>query len=376
MRVLVVPKWYPWPDRPVLGVFCREHAHALAREHDVVVLASDAVRGAGFAAYELGDAVEDGLRTIRVSYRRTAFRPAAMATQLAGLLSALGRLRGEGWRPEIVHAHVYSAGLPALALGRLSGAPVVISEHYTGFQRGLITGYDRFTARLAFRYADLVAPVSHDLARHVRTLSPRARVRVVDNVVDTDAFHPGPEHDGDQPGERLLTVGTLTEKKGHAYLLEAMARLRGERELTLDVVGDGELRGALAERAWRLGLGGAVRFHGERPKEEVAELMRAADLFVLPSLFENLPCVLIEAMASGLPAVATSVGDVPELVADPRALAAPRDAEGLAAAISGALDRLGEVDRDALAGRARARFGYEPIARTWTEIYQGLRFRR
>jgi glycosyltransferase involved in cell wall biosynthesis len=375
MRVLVVPKWYPWPDRPVFGAFCREHAHALAREHDVVVLASDAVRGAGFAAYELGDALEDGLRTMRVSYRRPEFRPAAMATQLAGLLSALGRLRGEGWRPEIVHAHVYSAGLPALALGRLSGAPVVISEHYTGFQRGLITGYDRFTARLAFRYADLVAPVSHDLARHVRTLSPRARVRVVDNVVDTDAFHPARERHGDQPGERLLTVGTLTEKKGHAYLLEAMARLHDERELTLEIVGDGELRGALAQRARRLGLGDAVRFHGERPKEEVAELMRAADLFVLPSLFENLPCVLIEAMASGLPAVATSVGDVPELVGDPRALAAPRDAEGLAVAISAALDRLGEVDRDALADRARARFGYEPIARTWTEIYQGLRFR-
>jgi glycosyltransferase involved in cell wall biosynthesis len=376
MRVLVVPKWYPWPDRPVLGVFCREHAHALARDHDVVVLASDAVRGTGLQAFELRDGVEDGLRTMRVSYRRPAFRPAAMATQLAGLLSALGRLRREGWRPEIVHAHVYSAGLPALALGRLSGAPVVISEHYTGFQRGLITGYDRFTARLAFRYADLVAPVSHDLALHVRALSPRARVRVVDNVVDTDAFHPAPERHADRPAERLLTVGTLTEKKGHSFLLEAMARLRGERELTLDIVGDGELRGALADRARRLGLADAVRFHGEQPKDEVAELMRAADLFVLPSLFENLPCVLIEAMASGLPAVATTVGDVPELVQDARALAPPRDVEGLARAIAGALDRLGEVDPDALADRARRRFGYVPIARAWTEIYQGLRFRR
>jgi glycosyltransferase involved in cell wall biosynthesis len=305
MRVLVVPKWYPWPDRPVFGLFCREHAHALAREHDVVVLASDAVRGAGFAVCELGDAIEDGLRTMRVSYRRPAFRPAAMATQLAGILSALGRLRREGWRPEIVHAHVYSAGLPALALGRLSRAPVVISEHYTGFQRGLITGYDRYTARLAFRYADLVAPVSHDLARHVQALAPRARVRVVDNVVDTDVFRPRPDP---PPGTgRLLTVGTLTEKKGHAYLLEAMARLRDERALTLEVVGDGELRGALEQGARELGLDEAVRFHGERPKEEVAELMRAADLFVLPSLFENLPCVLIEAMASGLPVAAFPV---------------------------------------------------------------------
>ena len=141
-------------------------------------------------------------------------------------------------------------------------------------------------------------------------------------------------------------------------------------------MGDGELRGALADRARRLGLADAVRFHGEQPKEEVAELMRAADLFVLPSLFENLPCVLIEAMASGLPAVATTVGDVPELVQDPRALAPPRDVEGLARAIAGALDRLGEVDPDALADRARRRFGYVPIARAWTEIYQGSGFVR
>ncbi len=199
-------------------------------------------------------------------------------------------------------------------------------------------------------------------------------MRVVDNVVDTHVFHPPPDP-APETG-RLLTVGTLTEKKGHAYLLDAMAMIRDRRELTLEIVGDGELRGALQDRARRLGLAEVVRFHGERPKEEVAELMRAADLFVLPSLFENLPCVLIEAMASGLPAVATTVGDVRELVPDPRALVAPRDVAGLANAIAGALDGLGEVDPDALADRASRRFGYEPIARIWTEIYDGLRFRR
>jgi glycosyltransferase involved in cell wall biosynthesis len=376
MRVLVVPKWYPWPDRPVFGAFCREHAHALAREHDVVVLASDAVRNPLFRTFELSDAVEDGLRTLRVRYRRPAFRPAAMAAQLTGMLSALRRLRREGWRPDIVHAHVYSAGLPALVIGRRAGAPVVISEHYTGFQRGLVTGYDRFTARLAFRCADLVAPVSNDLARHVAALSPKAHVRVVENVVDAVAFYPADDRGRAGSAPRLLTVATLTEKKGHAYLLEAVAKLADERELTLDLVGDGELRGALEARARQLGLGDVVHFLGERPKADVAAMMRAADLFVLPSLFENLPCVLIEAMATGLPAVATSVGDVPELVGEPGALVEPRDAVGLAASISATLDRLGEVDRDALATRASERFGYEPIARRWTEIYDGLRFRR
>ena len=372
MRVLVVPKWYPWPDRPVFGSFCREQARALAAAHDVVVLASDAVRSPGFPAFELSDGVEDGLRTIRLRYRRPAFRPAALACQLAGMLAALRRLRREGWRPEIVHAHVYSAGLPALVLGRLSRAPVVVSEHFTGFQRGLITGYDRFTARIAFRYADLVAPVSEDLARQVRELEPRARVRVVGNVVDTDAFHPPAERSANQP-PRLLSVAALTAKKGLPNLLDAIAELRPSRPVALDLVGEGEERAALQARTRQLGLDRVVSFRGERTKAEVAELMRESDLFVLPSLFENLPCVLIESLASGLPFVASDVGGVHELVDGPGGtLVPPGDPGALAAAIAAALDDRARVDPAALAEQARARYGHQAFERTWTAIYREL----
>lgn len=375
MRVLVVPKWYPWPERPVFGIFCREQARAVARAHDVVVLASEAVTRPGFAVFELSDAVEDGLRTLRVRYRRPRFRPAAMGCQIAGMLVALRRLRRERWRPDIVHAHIYSAGLPALILGRLSGAKVVVSEHYTGFQRGLVTGQDRFTARIVFGHADLVAPVSEDLARCVQAIAPRARVRVVENVVDTDVFHPpsGPHRPAADGRAQLLTVAALVPKKGHADLLEALVEVRRERAVMLQLVGDGELRGQLEDRARGLGLADAVHFDGERPKEAVAELMRRADLFVLPSLFENLPCVLIEAMASGLPCVATAVGGVPALVEGTGGvLCPPSDPRALATAIASALDGLEQVDPAALAEHARRRFGYATIARIWTAIYDEL----
>jgi glycosyltransferase involved in cell wall biosynthesis len=378
MRVLVVPKWYPWPDRPVFGIFCQEQARALASRHDVVVLASDAVRSPDFRAFQLTDGVEDGMRTIRVRYRRPWFRPAAMACQLAGMLAALRTLRREGWRPEIVHAHVYSAGLPALVLGRLSGAPVVVSEHFTGFHRGLITGYDGFTARIAFRFADLVAPVSEDLARQVRAIAPRARVRVVENVVDTAVFHPPAERrprsgTADRPA-RLLTVAAFAPKKAHTDLLEALTELRPDRDVTLELVGEGDTRRRVEARARELGVSDVVRFRGEQPKSEVAELMRRADLFVLPSVFENLPCVLIESLASGLPFVATAVGGVPELVDGPGGiLSPPGDPRALAAAIRSALDQREQVDPRALADRARRRFGYETFERTWAAIYGELR---
>jgi len=387
MRVLVVPKWYPWPDRPVFGSFCREQALALATRHDVVVLASEAVRSPDFAAFQLADSVEPGgLRTFRLRYRRPRFRPAAMGFQLAGMLAALVRLRRAGWRPQVVHAHVYSAGPPALVLGALSRAPVVITEHFTGFQRGLITGYDRLTARVAFHLADLVAPVSEDLATHVRALAPGTAIEVVGNVVDTEVFHPPPDP-LPQPsavGGRLLTVAAMAEKKGHRHLLEALASMPAGARPVLELVGDGELRADLEARAQALGLGESVRFRGELPKEEVAALMRRVHVFVLPSLFENLPCVLIEAMASGLPCVATAVGGVPELLGEHGLLCPPGDPPALARAIAGALDALGQRDQQAvatapawadaqsLARETRERFVYEAFARRWTGIYERL----
>ena len=373
LRVLVVPKWYPWPEKPFFGLFCREHARALARRHEVVVLASLATPSPAFLAYELTDEVEDGIRTLRVRYRRPVLRPAAMAFQLLGMLAALRRLRRDGFDPDVVHAHVYQAAPPALVLGRLARAPVVITEHYTGFARGLVSGYDRILARASFRQADLVAPVSRELADHLRALAPGARVEPVPNVVDTQTFHPpSVARTGGAGRARLLNVATLSEKKGHEHLLKALTLL--EDGQTRDIVGEGELRESLERRAGELGLSARVRFLGPLPKEEVAQLMREADLFVLPSLHENLPVVLIEAQASGLPAVGTRVGGVPELV-DPEAgeLVEAGDPHALARAIEHVLSRTGDFDAHALSRRAAERYGYDAIERRWTAIYEELR---
>ena len=118
-----------------------------------------------------------------------------------------------------------------------------------------------------------------------------------------------------------------------------------------------------------------MTFLGERPKDEVAELMREANLFVLPSLAENLPVVLIEAMASGLPAVATRVGGVPEMLdAQDGELVDPGDPAALAGAIRTAAAR--EFDSPAMAARAAERYSYAAVCARWSEIYAELSSRR
>jgi glycosyltransferase involved in cell wall biosynthesis len=360
MRVLVLPKWYPWPERPVFGLFCREHARAAALHHDVRVLAFTPQRMHGL--YRIWEDHDEPLPTTRLVYRRPFVRPAAMATQLAGMWDVVKR-----FKPDLIHAPVFEAGFPAVLLARRLGVPVVLTEHYTGFQRGLVTGYDLKLARYAFRHADLVTPVSQDLRRQLERVEPQGRYRVVPNVVDPAIFHPGERERSSGP-LRLLNVASLDEKKRHADLLDALTRL--ELDYTLDIAGEGELAQRLRGRAAYLGLD-SVRFLGSQSQQQIAQRMREADVFVLSSEFENLPVVALEATASGLPIVATNVGGVPEIVDEATGVLVPaRDPEALAAGILAVAQR--SFDRAALAARARDRYGIEAVGRVWDEIYSSL----
>ena len=226
----------------------------------------------------------------------------------------------------------------------------------------------RAAARYAYEHANLVLPASDALRRGIEAQGIHARFEVVPNVVDTSLF----ESDGRARTGRLLAVGLLYEAKGYEYLLEALAILRREgRHVELDVIGDGPGRERYAALAKELGLDGHVVFQGIVPKAEVARRMREASVFVLTSRYDNNPCVLIEAMASGLPVVATRVGGIPEVV-DERSglLAAPRDPRAIADAIATALDRIDDWDRDAIATAAATRFGREAIGRRLAAVYE------
>lgn len=365
-RVLVVAWWYPSAGRPVAGTFVAEHARAAARRHDVVVLALEPAVGLGAVPFRLTEGDEHGIRTLRVRYPA---RPGAgPAAYVAGALVAARRLARSGFRPDVVHAHVYMGGLIGAPLARAWHAPLILSEHYSGFQLGTLHAAERLLARLALRAATIVCPPSASLRRALEPLAPRARFRVVPNPVDTAQFHPG---DTPRGGDRLLFVGNLEPVKGLPDLLAAVAILRRARtDVCLDVVGGGAHRAEYEALARRLGLTGVVAFRGPLPKPAVAEAMRAADLLAVPSLTETFGTVVVEALASGLPVVATRVGALPELLDAPAGrLVAPGDPEELAAALERALDGGGGDDPVAVARAARERYGLDAIADAWSAVY-------
>jgi glycosyltransferase involved in cell wall biosynthesis len=367
VRVLFLTTNYPRPESPVDGLFVREHARAAAARADVRVV--HLLRESGSRGLAELVPVEDEPPAWRVRYRRFG-RPLSYMAFVAGAWRAFGELRRDGFDPDVLHANSYLSALATLGLAARHRKPVVYSEHWSAFlpdnPATLPTG-GGLVVRTVLTRADLVLPVSEAMRVALEQRAPRARFRIVPNVVDDELFHPG-ERPADGP--RLLTAGWLGENgaKGVDYLLEALPLL--DPVVRLDVAGDGPRREEYERLATRLGLSQRVTFHGFVPKARLAELMRASDLFVLASRFENNPCVVLEAMASGLPVVATRVGGLPELLdAGSGILAEPHSPKSIAARIDEALERLDTFDRDAIARRARERFGREAVANALAEVY-------
>jgi glycogen(starch) synthase len=364
VKVLVVTTGYPTPVAPAAGVFVREHARAAALHADVAVLHLD--RSHDHRGLPRLERIDDELPGWRLTY---PWEPVPLSLGLHFAAAARGwrAVRRAGFMPDVVHAHFFLAGVPAVLIGRRRRLPVVISEHWSVFlsedpmepSPTLLRG-----ASFAYGKADAVLPVSEALRRGIEAHGLRARrFEVVRNVVDTTLFSAG---DGVRNG-RLLAVGLLYEAKGYDVLLAALARL----EVGLDVVGDGPLRAELEELARVHGVANRVVFHGLLPKVEVARMMRAAELFVLASRYDNNPCAVMEALASGLPVVATAVGGIPELVTEANGrLARPQDPEALAAEIRAALAT--SYDRHAIASDARLRYGVDTVGSRLAEIYSDV----
>jgi glycosyltransferase involved in cell wall biosynthesis len=141
------------------------------------------------------------------------------------------------------------------------------------------------------------------------------RVVYVPNGVNLDLFKSDGAEPNDSVSLRLLSVGRLVETKGHRYLIEAMAKIKNEfPQMKLDIVGDGQLKQQLRELAERLGVGDRVEFLPLVAHDKMPEIYRRYDFFVMPSVFEGLPISLIEAMATGLPIIATDIPGITSIL--------------------------------------------------------------
>jgi sugar transferase (PEP-CTERM/EpsH1 system associated) len=273
------------------------------------------------------------------------------------------------WRADVVHVHNTKPLIYAGPAARLAGASRVVYTRH-GQRHGATRGQD-LLFRLTARSAHYMVCVSEDSARlSVAGGLSASRVCRIWNGIDIEKF----AFAGPTPGGPVVMVGRLSPEKNVDALLRAAAIATRQRpELRFEIAGDGPCMPALRALATQLGLESRVQFLGD--VRDVASLLKRASIFVLPSLTEGISLTLLEAMARGLPVVATRVGGNPEVVADEETgiLVPPADPQALAHAIVGLTDESDRCKQMGIAGRQRVErhFDVRLMVRRYESLYQG-----
>lgn len=351
MRVLMLSQAYPSPAYPALGVFIRSAAQAMAAHAEVDVLSPRPytlplpfVPYGGLATLPLRS--DDGAVTIhrpRYVYpvpKRWLY-PLAGPSYARSVRAYAKRLS----RPDVIHAHwSYPDGHGGLALRERFSAPLVVHARGT-LERVIAQQNPRWRSMIAHSLtaADAVISNSRALTEDCRGLGvDPARIHMIPDGIDLTLFGPGDRTEARTrlglPIDRpiVLYCGNLREVKGTHVLADAIARC-SRTDVCFVLVGGGELEPDLRTRFAAELRSRRVVMPGYRPYEEMPIYMRAADMFVLPSLSEARSNVIPEALACETPVIASNVGGIPEVMDAAHGKLVP---PGEPAALLGAIDQL------------------------------------
>ena len=347
MNVLHLLSWFPTPDDPTLGNFCVRMIDALPEDcHSIILSVCDGKdMTKSFEVKEIPGAHHTHVQIYIRPPKNNAIRKLKM---LRMYQYGLRYIKKHFFNPDLIHLHVtYPLGQVALLWKKLFGYKYVLTEHWTIYQpqnKDVLVGKLKKKIVKIANNAELIMPVSLDLQRCMEG-------------------H-GVKH--------ILHISTLRdEAKNFSGILRVIERLRQQRDdFELHVIHDyeaPEFKAFVKEHH----LEDCVIFHGKKTSAEVAEAYQQADFFVLFSNFENLPCVIVEAFASGVPVLSTSVGGIAEILSPERGILIPQgDEDALLQGMNQLLDHSSEYDRQAIRDYAIKTFAAKNIGQQIFEAYK------
>ncbi len=381
-HVLFLPLWYPHRYDPMHGLFVERHGLAISNRANVSVLFVYGDVGLKTKIYEVIQ--DDGiLFTTHIYYKKSKLKPALLA-HLINLYRFLWshwigfkRIRESGRRPDLLHVHVLTRlGMIAWLYKIITRTPYVITEHwsryldYTGTYKGFLR---KWFTRLVVRQSAAVSVVSHNLEAAMKKHHlNHPHYFVINNVVNTDLFCMKGKS---EPPEivNFIHVSCIEDRsKNISGLLQVLARLQKIRsDFRLTIVGTGQDMEALQTLAKKLELDDRhLLFTGLLEGEAIVVAYQQAAFMVMFSNYENMPVVISEAFACGLPVLTTNVGGIPEHVSAERGLmVSPRDEDAMLEKLNFMLDHYPNFDREAIRKYAVAHFSKEAVGRQIEKIY-------
>lgn len=347
LKVAVITTSYPLFPGSTSGIFVARLLEAMPDKVAISVITPASRSG-------VSPSQHGKLRVLPVRYapktwQRLAHEPGGLPVALQGtpwlrtliplLVAALAvRTLWEARSHHLIHANWAFNGCVAGVAGVLTGRPVLTSLRGSDVSRARKAWLPRLTLRLTIALSRTIVAVSTDMAEWLRDAFPAAaqKIVVVENGVDASFFAAFNARRNRPPHAEpvLVCAGSLIPRKGHDVLLRALAQCTGY-SWSLQLAGEGKERAELARLAGDLGLADRIHFLGELPPDAMPAFLANADLFILPSFSEGRSNALLEAMAAGLPVVASAIDGVTELVDDGRTgqVFPPGDDQALAAVL-------------------------------------------
>jgi glycosyltransferase involved in cell wall biosynthesis len=369
MRVAVITRYFPTSHEPWAGHSAYQTLRILARECDLKVFYPESryppLLTPGSRAGRRID-FHHRVEGVDVEYLPYPALP-AISRSLNGFSASRSILSSvRAWRPDILLNYiVYPDGDAALRVARALRIPFVVTA--IGSDLNVIPDpVCGWLTRRVLRTADHTITVSGDLLKTARRLgAPVERSSAILNGCDTSIFHPADRAVArsflglPSDAEAVVYVGRLDMAKGLGELIAAVAQLRDRRpRLHAWIVGDGPARQQLSQSIAEHRVEDRISFVPSCSTDKVAAWMAASDLITLPSYREGCPNVVVEALASGRPVVATNVGGIPELMDDASGRLIPaRDAQALAGALDQVLSQSWQAEE--IAGRH---------SRSWSDV--------
>ena len=376
MNILMISRGIPSPRDAQYGGFEFDQAKALtSMGHHVTVVAVDTRFRFYWRKIGLTARVQDGIRTYNLFYCPAAilgllgrrFRKSVIRRQW----NKLARIIAEEKHPvDIIYAHYLFNAYYAVQCFKEFHAPVVGMEHWSELNREPMK---RNVVRMAEytypRLAHLLA-VSEPLKARIQEKFG-IQATVVHNMVGKEFTYTASQ--AKEPFT-FICVGSLFPVKNHALLIAALAKAKLPRDKwQLILVGEGDERLALQTQIMKEGLTKNVHLVGLKNKQEIAQLHNNSHVFVLPSRSENFSVAVLEALACGLPVVASICGGIKECIDEKNGLLFEvDDVKGLTQCLEHMYTHYQEYDRQAIAKDCQARFSAEVIARQLTDIFEHI----
>ena len=399
-HIVFLARWYPHRYDPMFGLFVQRHAEAAALFNDITVVYCQQTtvnsqqttvnsqqttdnsqqttvnrqRSTVNKNFEIVRTLENNVDTIRIYFRKPKNKILSLLRFYRANMIGLKIGRDKSRPYDLIHVHILTRlGVIAWIQKLLHRTPYIITEHWSRYLPGNdFNGFLRkFFTKIVVRNAKSVTTVTENLANAMKAHGLKNDNYVVlPNVVNLDMFHIS-EKKNNTPC-KIIHVSCFEDKsKNISGLLESLKIVEEKGiDFRCTLIGEGMDFDLMKAKAEELQLINKVRFTGLLEGQKLANELASGDFLVLSSNYENMPVVILEALASGLPVVSTDVGGIKEMIDETKGiLVEPKDKEALAEAIIKMIKTHNDYDPNYLRKSVIEKYGYESVGKMLCGMY-------